>query len=186
MSFSLSNYLSFIETEIIKILNRPQNNSLSFDILDSDVILKNKLLVKKIKQYQMKIGEIFQMVLGNYQNFENLPTKNDFGVDIISYNRKIIVELKNRTNTDNNSSKITNYRKLAKFKKDFPEFKCIYGCINEINEQKTLNGNYKKIIIDSVEIECYTGYKLLKLILGDDLNTIIEFIKKIIKDYLNN
>jgi hypothetical protein len=74
----------------------------------------------------MKIGEIWQEVLGNYQGYTNLKVGHETGLDILSDSKKVIIELKNRTNTDNSSSKKSNLDKLAKFKKNNPEYTCIY------------------------------------------------------------
>jgi len=71
----------------------------------------------KEKQRQMKIGEIWQEVLGNYNGCINLKIGHETGLDIISHTRKFAIELKNRTNTDNSSSKKSNLDKLAIFKK---------------------------------------------------------------------
>lgn len=55
----------------------------------------------KEKHKQMKIGEIWEEAIGNYDGFIKLK----------------IIELKNRTNTDNHSSRKSNMNKLVKFKK---------------------------------------------------------------------
>lgn len=99
------------------------------------------------------------------------------GLDIISLNRKIIIELKNRTNTDNYSSRKSNFDKLAKFKKENPEYKCIYANINEKTEKATLEGNYKIIIHNDEEIHIYTGFKFLELIFDKNLPLILDYLR---------
>jgi hypothetical protein len=42
----------------------------------------------------MKIGEIWEETIGNYDGFIKLKIGNDTGLDIISKSRKIIIELK--------------------------------------------------------------------------------------------
>ena len=106
--------LKNIYKEIRNILLRPEKELITFDILDNEKSSKNKLIVLKSKQYQMKIGEIWQVVLGNYNGWVNF---NNLGLDIISYDKKIVIELKNRTNTDNSSSRQTKFNNLANFKK---------------------------------------------------------------------
>ncbi|NBV25373.1 MAG: Eco47II family restriction endonuclease [Proteobacteria bacterium] len=64
----------------------------------------------------MKYGEIWQMVIGNYHKFIDLKTGHTSGLDILSTERKIVIELKNRYNTDNASSRKTNLDKLYKYK----------------------------------------------------------------------
>jgi hypothetical protein len=139
--------------------------------------------VLKEKQRQMKVGEIWQEVLGSYNGFINLKIGHETGLDILSHTKKIAIELKNRTNTDNASSKKSNLDKLANFKKNNPEYLCIYANINADTETKTLNGRIKKILHNGVELEHQIGYEFLKFMLGDDTEIIIEFIKNTIDKY---
>lgn len=97
----------------------------------------------KEKQRQMKVGEIWQEVLGNYKGYVNLKTGHETGLDILSVNKKIAIELKNRTNTDNASSKKSNLDKLAKFKQANPDYVCIYANINADTKKKTIEGSIK-------------------------------------------
>jgi len=182
VQFNLQTYLDNIERNIIAILSRPIQENMTFDILDTEKSKKNKLVSLKEKQRQMKIGEIFQMVLGNYDTFTDLGVGHETGLDIISVERKIIIELKNRTNTDNASSKKSNLDKLARYKKAHNEFECIYGCINDDTEKKTLTGENKTIVHDGVELKRYVGNELLTLILGENKDTIINFVKKTIDE----
>ena len=135
-AFRLTNYLEFLEHAIRKIILRPENDVLTYDILDTKKTKQNKLLVLKEKQRQMKVGEIWQEVLGTYDGFINLKVGHETGLDILSHTKKIAIELKNRTNTDNASSKKSNLDKLANFKKNNPEYICIYANINADTEKK--------------------------------------------------
>lgn len=65
----------------------------------------------------MKIGEIWQEIIGQYDTFTNLGRGHHTGLDILSNKRKIIIELKNRTNTDNASAKKSNLDKLVSLKR---------------------------------------------------------------------
>jgi len=143
------------------------------------------LIVLKEKQKQMKIGEILQVCIGNYENFVNLKQGHETGLDVISNDRKIIIEIKNRTNTDNASSKKSNLDKLAKFKKDNPKYICIYACINDTTEEKTKKGAIKTIIHNGVEIKHMIGYKFLKFIFDENVELIIDFIKNCIDKYMD-
>lgn len=180
----LIKYFEKIEICIKNILLRPEKDVLTYDILDTEKTKINKIIALKEKQRQMKIGEIWQEVLGNYNDCINLKIGHETGLDIISHVRKFAIELKNRTNTDNSSSKKANFDKLATFKKNNPDYKCIYANINAATEKTTLQGSIKTIIHDDVEIEIYTGYKFLNFILGDDRNAIIEFVKNTIDKYI--
>lgn len=180
-------YLYKINKFIYSTLSTPyKNKNINFDILDSDDILNTKLLCLKMKHTQMKIGTIWQYVLGNYYNYQDLTIGHETGLDIINRTDKIIIELKNRTNTDNCSAKKTNFDKLSKFKKINPKYLCIYGCINENDKDKTLSGSIKKIIHNNEEIYMYTGYQLLKLILKENCDIIIKHIQNIFNDYYHS
>jgi hypothetical protein len=179
----LSKYLELLERLIRTILIRHENDVLTYDILDTEKSERNKLLALKEKQRQMKVGEIWQTVLGNYNGFVDLKSRHESGLDILSYTKKIAIELKNRTNTDNASSKKSNLDKLARFKKINPDYICIYANINADTEQKTASGSIKKIMHDGVELEHQIGHEFLKFILGDDADVIIEFVKTTIDKY---
>jgi hypothetical protein len=133
----------------------------------------------------MRIGEIWQEVLGNYDGYQNLKVGHETGLDIISHTKRVAIELKNRTNTDNASSKKSNFDKLAKFKRTHPDYKCIYANINDDTETKTINGFCKTIIHDGVEIEHRVGLPFLQFVLEDDTHAIIEFVKNEIDKYLH-
>ena len=182
--FSLNKYYELLDNSIRDILLRPENEVLTFDILDTEKSKTNKLIALKEKQRQMKVGEIWQEVLGNYDGCINLKTGHETGLDILSDNRKIAIELKNRTNTDNASSKKSNLDKLAKFKKNNPDYVCIYANINANTKNSTLQGSIKKILHNGVEIEHQIGYEFLKFMLGNDTDLIIDFVKNTIDKYV--
>jgi hypothetical protein len=175
--FNIEKYFENIKGEIKKILSRPVKEEVPFDILDSEQDTSNYLISLKMKQKQMKYGEIWQMVIGNYDKFTDLKIGHNTGLDIISVERKIIMELKNRYNSDNASSKKSNFDKLTNYKKMNPEYTCIYGIIND----KTKEGQTKKIQHNELEIEYYSGEKLFTLIFGENKEKIIEFVKEIVK-----
>jgi hypothetical protein len=181
--FSLPNYLELLEDAIRKIIARPENDVLTYDILDTEKTKQNKLLVLKEKQRQMKVGEIWQEVLGSYDGFINLKVGHETGLDILSHTKKIAIELKNRTNTDNASSKKSNLDKLANFKKNNPTYICIYANINADTEKKTLNGSTRKILHDKQELEHQVGYDFLKFVLDNNTDEIIQFVKNTIDKY---
>lgn len=179
---SLEQYFEKLSKKINIILSRNSKEIFTYDILDTELIKNNKLIYLKEKQRQMKIGEIWQEVLGSYHGFVNLGIGHKTGLDIISHEKKIVVELKNRTNTDNASSKKANLDKLSKFKKENPDYICIYGTINDNTEKKTIPGTIKNIIHNGVEIKQYIGMKLLTFILEENTTKIIEFVKQIIDE----
>jgi hypothetical protein len=182
--FCLSKYCELIDNSIHNILLRHENDVLTYDILDTEKSKTNKLLALKEKQRQMKVGEIWQEVLGNYNGCINLKIGHETGLDILSHTKKFAIELKNRTNTDNASSKKSNLDKLAKFKKHNPDYVCIYANINADTEKKTLQGSIKKLLHDGVEIDHQIGYEFLKFILGNDTDLIVDFVKNTIDKYI--
>ena len=173
-------YEEILKNEIHKIFDMKYNDDFIDDILLNKFFLKNKKFVdksKKIKQLQMKIGNIWQIVIGNYNKFKNLKTGDETGLDVISNDRKIIIELKNRYNTDNSSSRKTNYNKLASYKKKHLDYDCIYGVINE---KKNIKGIDKIIKIDDVYIHYLSGDKLLTFIFDKEKDDIIKLTQNIL------
>ena len=182
-SFSLSKYFESLEINIKNILLRHEKDVLTYDILDTEKEKEDKLIALKVKHRQMKRGEIWQEVLGNYNGCVNLKIGHETGLDILSHSKKFVIELKNRTNTDNASSKKSNLDKLAEFKKSNLEYRCIYANINADTEEKTLQGSIKKISHSGIELEHQIGYEFLKFILGSDTDLIIDFVKNTIDKY---
>ena len=171
------------DSKIKKILHRSSNDVLTFDILDCEKTICHKQIVLKEKQRQMKIGEIWQEILGNYKGLLNLKIGHPTGLDILCHSRKLAIELKNRTNTDNASSKKSNFDKLARFKLENPEYTCIYANINADTKEKTMKGYIKSLKHNGVEIQHHVGYKFLQYILEDDVDDIIAFAKNSIDKY---
>jgi len=183
IEWSLETYLQQIKKKIDSILSRPEKMYITYDILDSERHIQEKKITLQVKHRQMKYGEIWQVVLGHYKDFEDLKIGHPSGLDILSKNRKIIVEIKNRTNTDNTSAKKTNYQRLSNFKKKHPEYTCVYGAINDKNESKTSTGYLQTIMCNDTELQYLSGYSFLKFILGDDTDTILKFIRQVVNDY---
>jgi len=182
-NFCIRKYCDVLDSIIRGILLRTEKDVLTYDILDTEKSMTNKVIALKEKQRQMKVGEIWQEVLGNYKEYVNLKIGHETGLDILSSSKKIAIELKNRTNTDNASSKKSKFDKLAKFKLANPDYVCIYANINADTKKKTIEGSIKKLIHNGVEIEHQIGYEFLKFILGDDMEYIIEFVKNTIDKY---
>jgi hypothetical protein len=184
--FSIARYKKKITSLINKELKAPTKEEILSDILLDLYISSHKEEIKKslyLKQIQMKIGKIWQIVIGEYKGFINLKQGHSTGLDVINENKKLIFELKNRYNTDNNSARTSNLNKLAKYKKEHDDYKCIYGIINEKITKP--NGCMHIINHDGVELYYYSGRCLLELIFEKDTNDIINTIKHIISLTLN-
>jgi hypothetical protein len=183
VTFNREQYFTKLGESVKVILQRPTKDVLAYDILDTEKSKVNKMVALKEKQRQMKIGEIWQSAIGNYKDCQDLKVGHITGLDILSEKRKFIAELKNRTNTDNASSKKTNFDKLAKFKKEHPEYTCIYANINGETLEKFSQTTVKKFQHNGVELEHHIGDQFLKYIFGDDTDTVVEFIKTTIAKY---
>lgn len=182
-SFNLNEYYAKMEQIIKNILSTPTKEEYTYDILDTENTINNKQVVLKMKQYQMKIGDIWQKMIGNYDGFVDLGIGHETGLDVLSTTRKVIIEVKNRTNTDNHSSKESNLNKLAKFKQANPDYTCIYGNINSKTKGGTLRGSKKIILRDGIEIEQMVGITFLTFVFGENTDEIIVFLKSMINKY---
>lgn len=121
----------------------------------------------------MKYGEVWQVAIGNFDEFCDLGIGHETGLDVISESRKIIIELKNRYNTDNSSSRKANNDKLAKFKCLNPDWTCIYGVINENSSE----GKIKEYEHNGQILHYYSGTKLFELVFGDKYMQIVDMVK---------
>lgn len=177
-------YFQHIRNVIKDVFEKSKNEDMLEDILLSDYIKKNQSsfnIVKNIKQLQMKIGYIWQCVIGDYPGFENLKQGHSTGLDVLCKERKFVMEIKNRFNTDNQSARNSNYNKLIKFKNDNPEYECIYAVIND----RTSEGFDKLLPYKGSHIRYCSGNKLLDLVFGNEKERIISFVKSQINLHLN-
>ena len=190
--FCLDSYLIKLEEYIKSKLLKPKSTDISYDILDTEKTKQKKLIALGERQRMMMIGDIWQYVFGNYGSFKDLGSKGHVtGLDILSLKRKIICEVKNRTDTVNSGSLKTVLDKLASFKKANPDYTVIFGNINDAKKAKdeeaqkknTMEGKIKIITHDGLEIHHYIGMRFIQLILGDDADRIIDFIKTTIDKY---
>lgn len=171
----MEEYFKNIENEINNIFNKKTKQYKIQDALLSSENIRSHLLISlHIKQLQMKFGIIWQKAIGKYKRFIDLGNGKIF--DVINHERKIIMEIKNRYNTDNSTSRNANYSKLALFKKNHPDYTCVYAVIND----KTLNGTEYFIEHDKQQIKYCSGKKLMKYVFGDDDELVYSFIKKIV------
>lgn len=134
----------------------------------------------KDKQVNNKIGELHEYLLANCNKFckANDIDKN-LQVDIMKKDYSIFIEVKNKYNTMNASSRESTINKLKKIKEMYPDSLCLIGIIN--------GKNYIKQIDSSPEIFEYSGEELFNLVFNDKnyYKTVKKIIKKSLKKWIN-
>ena len=156
----------------------------------SDIILKD-FIKKDIKAFekshrlkvlQMKVGIIWQTLLGHVKNVEDLGVGHSSALDLL-YNKdgqKYIIELKNSLKTDNSSAKMRNMQKLHAFVKDNTEYTPVYGIIN----CKSGPGQDKIVEYSGMRIRMLTGRKLLDFLLEEEYDIVIKSFKAAIAPFM--
>lgn len=183
-TFDIDKYLANIKHEIKTTFKKPKTCVRLNDILLDTYFqehcdeVNNALLIKQI---QMKIGIIWQKIIGQYDGYTDLGIGHECGLDVITNTKHIIMEIKNRHNTDNSSARKANFDKLVRYKKKHPNFRCIYGVINDT----TSVGTYKKIIHNDTQIEYMSGDILLNFIFGKNKKRIIKNIQEFINSVVH-
>src|SRR5438093_11043356 len=173
---------SLLRTELSDIFNKVVNrqindNSISNDILfmnlHSDAVKSMNVIGKmahKNTHFKMRIGQMWEIVFTLF-GFQKLPT----GLDVINYDRKIIIELKNNWKTDNYSGKKFKFAALRNYKRDHPDFEVIYGCVNDFKIRDYINTDGVRVL---------TGHALLRHILAKDMEFVVETLQSLISDYI--
>lgn len=132
------------------------------------------------RQLDMLQGHIFQSIFGCVQGSVDMGNKDDTGLDIVNNQNKYVLEVKNAYNSDNSSSRDSNYNKLYKYKEKHNDYRCIYAVVND--NKNHINGRHFLICYKEYEIEYMSGNKLFEFVFGKDYEYIIEFIKKIYEE----
>ena len=151
---------------------------------NSEEHIKSLEISHKIRQKQMKEGELAQIIIGNWFGWMDLGVGHSSGLDCKKKDNSIIMDVKNKWNTCNSGSQKALFDKLSKYKKENPSTRCIWAIINPKPGCKKL---CEKIIYDGVEIEKVQGEELFKLIFTigkiDYSAKIIKMINHYIHDY---
>lgn len=148
---------------------------------DSEENIKMLEIAFKVKQKQMREGELSQLVIGNWFGWEDLRVGHPSGLDCRKKDNSIIMEIKNKWNTVKGSDiKKSLLPTLAAYKKENPKTRCIWAIVNPKPGCKKL---HEKFICDGVEIEKIQGLELFKLVFTigniDYSSQIINIIKHI-------
>jgi len=169
-------YLKLVKNLIQNYSREKSSSEPTFDLFETPNISKLRCMSKKLRFYEQKRGLLFQNILGSFFGFKNYVEHED-GIDIISYDHKIAIELKYRSNTDNHSSRSFNNEKLRKFKRKNKNYRVIYAFINCSSAEKTSVGLTKSITFGDETIEYVYGVKVFELIYNDAFLFMIKFIK---------
>ena len=125
----------------------------------------------KDKQINNKIGELHQYLLENVKGYckSNVVDKS-LKVDVMKIDKSVFIEVKNKYNTMNSSSRESTINKLKNIKKKYPNSLCIIGIIN--------GKNYKKKIFENPDVWEYSGEELFNLVFIDPnyYKTVSNFI----------
>ncbi len=184
---SLHDYYNTLECEIKEIYREINiTDCSSYDILNTYKALELDKDAKKKKIIDMFKGKVWQTAIGVFPGFKDLKQGDSTGLDLINHDRKVVIEVKNRTNTMNKGSRKSSLGDLADYKKQYPEYTCILGQINCYTE-KLFNkeSNYKKIIHNGCEIIEYKGKDFLRYIFREHTDDILNFIIKITKPLID-
>lgn len=145
--------------------------------------IKNLEIAHSIRQTQMKEGDIAQIVLGNFYGWKDLGVGHETGLDLLREDNTAIMELKNKWNTCNSSSAKAVLDKLADYKKNNPNTRCIWGVVNPKDITKTNSSQFEH---DGVTLERLEGNELLDYVFTyNNYNykkEVLEEIKKIINN----
>jgi hypothetical protein len=176
-----SDYQKKIEDKISELLDKdrsPFTFERSVFGIDSEEQKKALKIAHEVRQCQQKEGRINEIVLGNVYGWEELRVGSPSGLDIRRCDGKYFVELKNKHNTMNSSSRKAVIEKLVKWSAKNPETTCILGIVNPKNGK----GYQKEIQQDGECIKELGGEELFKLVFGKHYATYIEIAKKVVSD----
>lgn len=185
MRYWFFNYIKNIHTLIDELMQRKNKEYVHEPTLFGDNSKENiKMLEIAFKQRQkhMKEGNLAQIIIGNWFGWEDLGVGHPSGLDCCRRDMSIIMDVKNKWNTCNSGSQKALFDKLSKYKKEYPNTRCIWAIVNPKPGCKNL---CEKIIYDGVEIEKIQGIELFKLVFQiGNINYSTQIIN-IVKNYIN-
>ena len=113
--------------------NKPLNTSTH--TIRNDLILNGIEVINNTTELKTKKGYFYEQLFCYLCNFIHPKT----GFDLINEKEQIFIELKTDWNTDNHNSKESKFRLLSKYKRNNPNAKVYYICLN--NKRK-INVDY--------------------------------------------
>ena len=123
-----------------------------------------------VRLTQMKVGFLWEKLFVIEGGFDKLPN----GLDLVNNERRIVIELKNSWQSDNYNSQKKTFDKLADYKKQNPEFTCVYANINGRTDEGTNHEFYH----NGQRLYQITGNELLEFIFGEKYLNIINIVKE--------
>ena len=170
---------------INQVLSKYMKSSCHKKVIYRDIILQKHIKQdRRIKFAQMKIGLIWQSLLGHLPGVQDLGVGHASSLDLEFTNdqgQKYIIELKNSYNTDNASSRARNIQKLARYAETHTEYIPIYGIINGT----IASGQDKVVTFENMQVRMLTGPLFFKFIFQNiDYEPVIESLARQIEPYL--
>ena len=141
----------------------------------NDIILRDSNhsvldLVYKYRLLQQRIGEAWE-IAPTFYGWQKI-----YGIDLKNVSTHQAVELKNSYNTDNSSSRKTNYIKLMEFKEINPDYEIIYAVINDKTDKN-------KMVHDG-RIRYVSGIHARQLLFGENTQRVINEMRLVVNDFL--
>lgn len=128
-----------------------------------------------IKFLQMKVGYIWQRLIGRAHGVLNLEQGHPSGLDVMTDGKgtfargEFAMELKNAFNSDNSSSRKANLGKLCNWVRVHPKYQAVYGTINcQGGIKGDWSGEDRLVTHDGVCVRHMSGMKLLEFVFGID------------------
>ena len=177
----IEKYLEDIKDAVIKITESTKKDY-KYDetVFGNEKVKEEMEIAYKMKQLQMKEGDLAQKVLGMFPEWEDLKTGHSSGLDIKKKDNSCIMEIKNSWNTCNSGSQKAVLDKLSNYKKKNPNTVCVWGIVNPRPNSKKLE---ETIIYNGEHILKLQGTRLLEYVLTYDgksyKDKIVTYVKNI-------
>lgn len=158
---------------------KKESDKIGYGLTEEEWIeFDNKRL--KDKQINNKMGELHQYLLENVKDYcKSNDVDKKLKVDVMKKDNSVFIEVKNKHNTMNASSRESTINKLIKIKNTYTKSLCLIGIIN--------GKNYKKKISENPEIWEYSGEELFNLVFNDPnyYKTVNNYIMDGLKNWID-
>lgn len=176
----ISDYKKAVEQMIHRTLGHSYAKILpSYDPLMMPEEHEARIAHYRSKTINQRHGHVWQRCFGAYPGFRDLGEKGG-GLDLIHHKRRIIVELKSSTNTDNSSSRHKKLSLLAEYQRDNPGWTAVYGCVFD---HKGNLSSEKRIRHDGQWIRVLVGDALFRFLFDDDADMVRDTVVKAVLAY---